>query len=153
MNTRRPDNHGHPADPRTAIPAPVRLAGWISSAQGLIGLVTALALIVRAIGGHREETVVISGYATAGWFVILGGGLMAAGIGLLTGRRWGRGLVLIAELLILVAVGSSVFGATGSAIFGEVGLVLYAGAIALAVSCAVALASLLRREAVEWYAA
>ncbi len=113
---------------------------------------TAIVLIVRAIAGHREETVMISGYATAVWFVILGGALMAAGVGLLRGRRWGRGLVLIAELLILVAVGSSVFGATGSALFGGVGVPLFAGAIVLAVSCAVALAALLRGDAVEWYA-
>lgn len=112
-----------------------------------------MALIVRAVEGHREETVVISGYATAAWFVILGGGLMAAGVGLLRGRRWGRGLVLIAELLILVAVGSTLFGATESAIFGDVGFTMYLGAVTLAVSCAVALVALLRRDAVEWYAA
>lgn len=150
---RRPDDHGRPSDPRTAIPTQVRLAGWISAAQGLIGVVAAIVLVIRAIGGHREETVVISGYATAVWFVILGGGLLAAGLGLLRGRRWGRGLVLIAELLILVAVGSSIFGATGAALFGEVGVPIFVGAIILAVASAVALASLLRREAVEWYAA
>lgn len=110
-------------------------------------------LVVRAAGGHREETVVINGYATAAWFLILGGGLLAAGLGLLQGRRWGRGLVLIAELLILVAVGSSIFGATGAAALGEVGFPIYIGAIALAVASAVALAALLRREAVQWYAA
>lgn len=116
-------------------------------------MLAAIVLIVRAVGGHREETVVISGYATAVWFVILGGGLLAAGLGLLQGKRWGRGLVLIAELLILVAVGSSIFGATGAALFGEVGVPIFVGAIILAVASAVALASLLRREAVEWYAA
>lgn len=112
-----------------------------------------MALVVRALQGHHEDTVVISGYATAGWFVLLGGALGAAGIGLLTGRRWGRGLVLIAELLILVAVGSTLFGATGSATVGDVGITMYLGAVALAVSCAVALVALLRRESVEWYAA
>lgn len=142
MNTRRPDNHGQPADPRTAIPTPVRLAGWISSAQGLIGLVTALALIVRAIGGHREETVVISGYGTAVWFAILGGGLLAAGLGLLRGRRWGRGLVVIAELLLLFV-----------AWYVGVGSHQYLAGIALAVVCASALVALFRRDAVEWYAA
>ncbi|HJC60536.1 MAG TPA: hypothetical protein H9755_09445 [Candidatus Dietzia intestinigallinarum] len=153
MNKRRPDRSGRPADPRTAIPTPVRIAGWISAGQGLLGVLAALVLVVRAVGGHREETVVINGYATAAWFVILGGALLAAGLGLLQGRRWGRGLVLIAELLILVAVGSSIFGATGAAVFGEIGLPIYLGAIALAVASAVALAALLRREAVEWYAA
>lgn len=153
MNSRRPDDHGRPLDPRTAVPTPVRIAGWISAAQGLFGVITAVALVVRALGGHHEETVVISGYATAGWFAVLSGPLLAAGLGLLRGRRWGRGLVLIVELLILVAVGSTLFGGTESAIFGQVGLTMYLGAVVLAVSSAVALVALLRREAVEWYAA
>lgn len=141
MNASSPDDHRPPPDPRLAIPAPVRLAGWISAAQGLIGVGVAVFLFIRAVGGHREETVVISGYGTAVWFAILGGGLLAAGIGLLRGRRWGRGLVVIAELLLLfvawyVGVGSQQY---------------LAGAI-LAVVCVVGLASLFRRDAIEWYA-
>ncbi|ODQ93119.1 hypothetical protein BFG51_15155 [Dietzia alimentaria] len=125
-----------------AIPGPVRLAGWIASAQGLIGVGIAVILLVRAIGGHREETVVISGYGTAVWFAILGGGLLAAGLGLLRGRRWGRGLVVIAELLLLFV-----------AWYVGVGSHQYLAGIALAVVCASALVALFRREAVEWYAA
>src|SRR5699024_4277575 len=131
-----------PADPRIAIPGPVRLAVWIASAQGLIGVGIAVVLLVRAIGGHREETVVISGYGTAVWFAILGGGLLAAGLGLLRGRRWGRGLVVIAELLLLFV-----------AWFVGVGSHQYLAGIALAVVCASALVALFRRDAVEWYAA
>ena len=81
MNKRRPDNSGRPADPRTAIPTPVRIAGWISAGHGLLGVLAAIVLVIRALGGHREETVVINGYATAAWFVILGGALLAAGLG------------------------------------------------------------------------
>ena len=115
----RPDDHRPPPDrldPRTAIPTPVRLAGWISSAQGLIGVGVAVALAIRAAGGHREETVVISGYGTAVWFAILGGGLLAAGVGLLRGSDQ------------------------------------YLAGLILAVVCAVALVSLFRRDAIEWYA-
>ena len=138
----RPDERRRPLDPRTAVPTPVRLAGWIAAAQGLIGVGVAVALVIRAIGGHREESVVISGYGTAVWFAILGGGLLAAGLGLLRGRRWGRGLVVIVELLLLfvawyVGVGSS----------------QYLAGIALALVCGLALVSLFRREAIEWYAA
>lgn len=131
-----------PVDPRIAIPGPVRLAGWVASAQGLIGVGIAVVLLVRAIGGHREETVVISGYGTAVWFAILGGGLLAAGLGLLRGRRWGRGLVVIAELLLLFV-----------AWYVGVGSHQYLAGIALAVMCASALVALFRRDAVEWYAA
>jgi peptidoglycan/LPS O-acetylase OafA/YrhL len=119
----------------------VRVAGWISAVQGLIGVGVAVALLVRAVGGHREETVVISGYGTAIWFAILGGGLLAAGIGLLQGRRWGRGLVVIAQLLLLFV-----------AWYVGVGSQQYLAGIALAVVCAIALVSLFRRDAIEWYA-
>nr|WP_313798178.1 MULTISPECIES: hypothetical protein [Dietzia] len=139
---RRQDEPRVPAGPRIAIPGPVRLAGWIASAQGLIGVGIAVILLVRAIGGHREETVVISGYGTAVWFAILGGGLLAAGLGLLRGRRWGRGLVVIAELLLLFV-----------AWYVGVGSHQYLAGIALAVVCASALVALFRRDAVEWYAA
>lgn len=138
----RPDEHRFPADPRAAVPGPVRLAGWIAAAQGLVGVGVAVLLFVRAIGGHREETVVISGYGTAVWFAILGGGVLAAGLGLLRGRRWGRGLVVIAELLLLFV-----------AWYVGVGSHQYLPGIVLAVVCAVALMALFRRDAVEWYAA
>ena len=139
---RRPEDKSRPRDPRTAIPTAVRVAGWIATAQGLVGLGAAVVLFVRALMGHREETVVISGYGTALWFAILAGGLFAAGIGLLRGRRWGRGLVVIAELLLLFVAW---YVAVGSGQWWE--------GIALALVCLVALVALFLRDAVEWYAA
>lgn len=128
-------------DPRAAIPVPVRIAGWIAAAQGLVGVCAAVYLFIRAVGGHQEETVQISGYGTAGWFAILGGGLLAAGVGLLIGKGWGRGVVVIAQLLLLFVAWNVVSS----------GLVL--AGVVLGVVCAVALYSTFRREAVEWYAA
>lgn len=119
----------------------MRVSGWIAAAQGLVGVGVAVVMAVRAFGGHREETVVISGYGTALWFVILAGGLLAAGVGLLRGRRWGRGLVVIAELLLLFV-----------AWYVAVGSHQWLAGIALAVVSLVALVSLFRRDALEWYA-
>lgn len=138
---RRPGDRSRPRDPRTAVPTPVRVAGWVATAQGLVGVGVGVVLIIRALAGHREETVVISGYGTALWFIILAGGLLAAGIGLLRGRRWGRGLVVIAELLLLFVAW---YVAVGSGQWWE--------GIALAVVSVVALVSLFRRDALEWYA-
>ncbi|MGE2836454.1 hypothetical protein [Mycobacterium sp. SMC-4] len=81
------------------MPPAVRVAGGIVALQGFLGLVMAVVLIVREAGGHHEEA--ISGYGTAGWFVIMGSGVLAAGWALLTGRRWGRGIAVFANLCLL----------------------------------------------------
>ncbi len=53
----------------------------------------------------------ISGYGTAGWFVVMGAAVFTAAWALWTGRRWGRGIAVFAQLLLLpvawyIAVGS-----------------------------------------------
>jgi hypothetical protein len=65
--------------------------------------------VVRAIGGAHEKA--ISGYGTAAWYSVMGAGVIAAGWALWTGRRWGRGVAVFAQLLLLpvawyIAVGS-----------------------------------------------
>lgn len=77
--------------------------------EGAALVVVAVVLVVRALGGAREVS--ISGYGTAGWFVIMGAALLTAGWALWTGRRWGRGIAVFAQLLLLpvawyIAVGS-----------------------------------------------
>ncbi|GJF11731.1 hypothetical protein NGTWS0302_12120 [Mycolicibacterium cyprinidarum] len=80
-------------------PRAVRVAGAIAALQGALGIVMAIALTVRELGGHHEAA--ISGYGTAAWFVIMGSGVLAAGAALWTGRRWGRGVAVFANLLLL----------------------------------------------------
>ncbi|MCV7150546.1 hypothetical protein [Mycolicibacterium pyrenivorans] len=80
-------------------PRAVRAAGVITALQGTLALVTAIALTVRELAGHREAA--ISGYGTAAWFAIMGSGVLAAGWALWTGRRWGRGVAVFANLLLL----------------------------------------------------
>lgn len=77
--------------------------------EGVALVVVAVVLLARAIGGAHEKS--ISGYGTAAWYAIMGAGVLAAGWALWTGRRWGRGIAVFVQLLLLpvawyVAVGS-----------------------------------------------
>ncbi|MDA2894394.1 hypothetical protein PDG61_26040 [Mycolicibacterium sp. BiH015] len=88
-------------------PRPVRIAGGIAAVEGLLAIAMAVVLVVREAAGHRE--IAISGYGTAGWFAIMGSGVAAAGWALWTGRRWGRGIAVFANL-VLLGVAWYVFG-------------------------------------------
>jgi len=87
----------------------VRGAGVIVAVQGLAALVVAAVLVVRGIAGADQR--VVNGLGTAIWFVLVGGVVIAAGRALVVGKRWGRGLAVVTELLLLpvawyLAVGS-----------------------------------------------
>ncbi|MFZ1176069.1 MAG: hypothetical protein WAO15_07325 [Mycobacterium sp.] len=92
-------------------PAPpaVRGAGLIVAVQGVAALVVAVVLAVRGLAGADQH--VVNGLGTAVWFVLVGGVVLAAGRALMVGKRWGRGLAVITQLLLLpvawyLAVGS-----------------------------------------------
>lgn len=92
-----------------AAPTAVRRAGLIVVLQGIAALIVAAVLVVRGIAGADQQ--VANGLATAGWFVVVGAGVIAAGRALILGKRWGRGLAVITQLLLLpvawyLAVGS-----------------------------------------------
>jgi len=93
----------------TRPPATVRGAGLIVAVQGAAGLLAAAVLLIRAIGGASQRGNNVFG--TAAWFVVAGGAVLAAGWALLTGRSWGRGLAVFAELLLL---GVAYYLTTGS---------------------------------------
>ncbi len=87
----------------------MRAAGLIVAMQGITALVVAVVLVVRGIAGADQQ--VVNGLGTAVWFVLVGGVVLAAGRALMVGRRWGRGLAVVTQLLLLpvswyVAVGS-----------------------------------------------
>ena len=90
-------------------PTSVRCAGAIVAVQGATGVVVAAVLLIRAIGGAGQRGNNVFG--TSAWFALAGGAVLAAGWALLTGRRWGRGLAVFAELLLL---GVAYYLATGS---------------------------------------
>ena len=87
----------------------MRGAGVIVALQGVLALVVAAVLVVRGIAGADQR--VVNGLGTAAWFVVIGGVVAAAGRALVLGKRWGRGLAVFTQLLLLpvtwyLAVGS-----------------------------------------------
>jgi len=105
-------------------PRVVRIAGGIAALEGALALVAAVALVIREAGGHHETG--ISGYGTAGWFAIMGSGVAAAGWALWTGRRWGRGIAVFTNL-VLLGVAWYVFSS------GQLGYAIVVAAVAIAV--------------------
>jgi hypothetical protein len=93
------------------VPAPttVRQAAVLVALEGAAGIVAAVVYLVSgALGGDEPG---LNFFGTAAWFAMVGGGVLAAGWALWTGRRWGRGVAVFAQLLLLpvswyVAVGS-----------------------------------------------
>ncbi len=67
--------------------------------QGVAALVLAAVLVVRGIAGADQR--VVNGVGTAVFFVLVGAGVLAAGRALMVGKRWGRGLAVITQLLAL----------------------------------------------------
>ena len=90
-------------------PATVRQAAILVALEGAAGLVAAVAYVVSGLGGANEAG--LNMFGTAGWFAIIAGSVLAAAWALWTGRRWGRGVAVFAQLLLLpvswyIAVGS-----------------------------------------------
>lgn len=117
-------------------PRPVRIAGGIAALEGFLAIAMAVVLVVREAAGHHE--IAISGYGTAGWFAIMGSGVAAAGWALWTGRRWGRGIAVFANL-VLLGVAWYVFSS------GWLGIALVVAATAIA-----ALAMLFSPSGLHW---
>lgn len=90
-------------------PTTVRRAAALVGLQGVAGVAAALLFVVRGMAGADRH--IVDGFGNAAWFGIFGAVLLAAGWALWTGRRWGRGIAIYAQLLLLpvswyVGVGS-----------------------------------------------
>ncbi|MFT4200820.1 hypothetical protein [Gordonia sp. (in: high G+C Gram-positive bacteria)] len=81
------------------VPRPIRWAGVSTAVQGAVGLVVALILVIREMGGHHEDFA--SGYGLALWCALIGLSVLGGGIALIRGKRWGRGIAVVAEILLL----------------------------------------------------
>jgi peptidoglycan/LPS O-acetylase OafA/YrhL len=90
-------------------PTTVRQAAVLVTLEGAAGLLAAVIYVVSEVGSGDDPG--MNKFGTAAWFAIMGGAVLAAGWALWTGRRWGRGLAVFAQLLLLpvswyIAVGS-----------------------------------------------
>ena len=75
----------------------MRRAGLVVAAEGMAAAVVAVVLVVLGISDGQRKIA----FGTAAWFLIIGAAVFAAGWALWTGRRWGRGLAVFAQLLLL----------------------------------------------------
>ncbi|HEX6345501.1 hypothetical protein [Umezawaea sp.] len=100
---------------QTQVPAAVRVAGAMTALQGLAGIAFAVALVVRAFGGAESTGKVLG---EAAYFTVLCAGVLAAGIGLVLGRRWGRTPSIVVQLLLL-GVAWYAYGPSGQQLVGS----------------------------------
>ena len=115
----------------------MRLAAALVGLQGTAGLVAAVLYVVRGLGGADQR--IVSGFGNAAWFAIMGAAVLAAAGALWTGRRWGRGLAVFTQLLILPVTW-----------YAGVGSHRWPYAIPVAVLSVAILALLFSRAAVRW---
>ncbi len=83
----------------------MRAAGWLVVLEGVVAMAFAVYSVIRALSGEHDQTV-SNGYGLALWLMILFGGVLAAGIALVRGVRWGRSVAVLAQLLLLPVVWS-----------------------------------------------
>jgi glucose dehydrogenase len=125
---------------RLRAPKAVRWAGVTVAAEAMAAVSAAGVLALRGLAGADQR--VVNGFGTALWFVLVGVGLLAAAWALWTGRRWGRGVAVFAQLLLLPV-----------SWYMGVGSHQWAYAIPVAIVAIVTLVLLFSPSAVQWLGA
>ena len=90
-------------------PTTVRAAAALVGLEGAAGAAAAAVFLIRGLAGADQH--IVNGFGNAAWFAVIGSALLTAAWALWTGRRWGRGSAVFAQLLLLpvtwyVGVGS-----------------------------------------------
>ncbi|MBP3088749.1 hypothetical protein EML15_06240 [Corynebacterium sp. sy017] len=141
----------HNKTTQLAPPQTLKKAGVIAIAQSMLGIAFAAFLIIREISGLHDESLVYEtkandlthtgvGYGTALFFIIVFGVVIIAAAMMIKGKRWGRGPVLMLELLLLPI---SYYMCTGGQIIAG---------IITALSALIALALLFSAPTLQWLA-
>ena len=114
-----------------AVPRQVRLAGALVGCQGLLGIAVAAVFAGQALftGAGPNGSV----WAGAGYFLLMGGALLAVGAGLVRGRRWARTPAIVTQLLLLPVV-YSLLGPSRQLLLGIVAGVVVLVAFLLLIS-------------------
>jgi hypothetical protein len=116
----------------------VRQAAAVVTLEGVAAMVMA---VVEAVSYFRGSGSIagFNSLGTAGWFAIMGSAVLAAGWALWTGRRWGRGIAVFAQLLLLPV-----------AYYMGVGSGQWALGLPVAAAAVVSLGLLFTPSALEW---
>jgi hypothetical protein len=90
-------------------PASVRRAAMLVALEGAAGIIAAALFVIRGLRGADQH--IVNGFGNAAWFGLLGAVVLTAAWALWTGRRWGRGIAIYTQMLLLpvswyVGVGS-----------------------------------------------
>ena len=121
-------------------PTTVRQAAVLVGLEGVAGVVAAVVYVISGLGGAEEAG--LNKYGTAAWFALIGGCVLAAAWALWTGRRWGRGVAVFAQLLLLPV-----------AWYMGVGSDQWVYGVAVAVVALITLVLLFSPSAVQWLGA
>ncbi|PSL58646.1 hypothetical protein B0I31_101867 [Saccharothrix carnea] len=111
---------------QSKVPPAVRVAGALTALQGLTGLAFAVALVVRSFSAEKSGEVL----GEAAYFAVLAGGVLAAGVGLVLGRHWGRTPAIVVQLLLL-GVAWYMYGPSDRQLWGSLLGVYAVGTLAL----------------------
>ncbi|ANE03419.1 hypothetical protein [Corynebacterium crudilactis] len=93
------------------MPASIRWGGIVALIQSTIGLGYAFFLIYREATGETDSSIVYEtgdantwvGYGTAVFFIIVFGTVAAGAINMMRGHRWGRGAVVMLNIILVPA--------------------------------------------------
>jgi hypothetical protein len=80
-------------------PVSVRRAAVLVALEGAAGIIAAALFVIRRLRGADQH--IVNGFGNAAWVGLLGAGVLTAAWALWTGRRWGRGIAIYTQLLLL----------------------------------------------------